>query len=165
MKEAFEKDLQFLCKAMAIHEYTPRSPALMELLENYIGNYAYMQSEVLRTIYHLGSPVKKWHLTSSKGDLETLQELIAKQFVKQKKVLGHLPEVMEADIVPEKDSGDLYRLFIKKDLISMSNFYGLIPYWRVCGIGSTRYLESTKESCPTLLPNQVCIDKAVRAGH
>ena len=58
VKEALERGLEYLSRAMVIHEHVPRLPAMSEFLVKAIGKHPNMQSEIAFTMYQLGFLVK-----------------------------------------------------------------------------------------------------------
>lgn len=122
MREAFEENLHFLFTTMAVHAYTPHSPAVIELLEKGIEKYSEMRHEFLYSMYMLEFPLKKWHFTSSKEDLMVLRQVFDLKCLSQEQVINHLLEVVQKDLIPENDSGSLLRLLMETNLIGKDDF-------------------------------------------
>lgn len=92
-------------------------------------------------------------------------QLIDKGRLEWKQAIDHLLEMAEADSVPETASGSLLTLSIKKNRVHIGDFCNPLLYQKVCSTEIVKYLEGSKGFCPTLLPNQECINAAVEKSH
>lgn len=54
---------------------------------------------------------------------------------------------------------------MQNNLVPHDSFCDPLPYQKAGSTGNSRYPERAKELCPALLPDQECIDEAVKQGH
>jgi hypothetical protein len=158
MRTALEGDLEYLFKGMADPAYAPRSPHTIPLLEQGIAKYLEMRQVCLSTMYNLGHSVNKWYFTSSKEDLETLDDLINDALVNRKHVLDRLIDMAEMD------SGGLAEFLMSKQLLTRDDFCNAKRYQEACDTGRLRYLIRIEKFCPRARPSQQSIDAAVSGG-
>jgi hypothetical protein len=158
MATALESGLEYLFKAMVDPAYAPRSPHTIPLLEQGMAKYPEIRQACLFTMHNLGHPVHRWHFTSSKEDLDTLEDLIDDALVTRKCVISKLMDITEVD------SGGLAEFVMSKQLLTQDDLCNAKRYQEACAAGRLRYLLRVEKFCPSARPSQQSIDAAVSGG-